>query len=538
MEVKEVEKCCCVVNIFEAFSAKKSVSCSGVIVHPQTGTVICTGVPFSRFATDKEPLSADHRFLSPHSFSEKLKIRVSFSSERDLDSSQSAQGEASSSPSRSKTTIQREVDAELLMLVNCLEFKHAFQAVFQEAVQWRFHGDDDAEEEYEGLIRDAQFLSWFAVLKASVVADCSPNAETIPWQSSSSLQKGCPVVACGSPFGSLCLDLFISTLSRGIISNFAGEDNAVILTDARCLPGSEGGGLFVVKGRDNVRLLGLIVSPFGWKANEWIGLTLVCSVHLIFKNIIRCMRVQDPLRDVWLHQGEEGLLMSTAAHQSKSVKGPTVCFVDSGQFWGSGVVVASRLVVTCRHVVNGKSKVTLKFHLRDRVHDVLGDVLFSTKASSPYDLALVQLRDFATEAAVPRMAQSYNPGESVVVVGYGGLGRRCGPSLTSGVLSKIITLNDQPVMLQTTCAVQAGTSGGAVVRTRSGELLGIVSSNTRDLAAKVTYPHLNFSIPVTVFQRVLQHFHQTRDVNVFRVLDTTEKEVSTVWRLQGEQSKL
>ena len=63
-------------------------------------------------------------------------------------------------------------------------------------------------------------------------------------------------------------------------------------------------------------------------------------------------------------------------------------------------------------------------------------------------------------------------GESVVVVGYGGLGRSCGPSLTCGVLSKAITLNYQPVMLQTTCAVQAGASGGAVVRTDSGELLG------------------------------------------------------------------
>ncbi|XP_044070975.1 peroxisomal leader peptide-processing protease [Siniperca chuatsi] len=532
MEIKEVERCCCVVKVLEDFSAKKPVSCSGVIVHPQTGTVICTGVPFSRFITDKEPLS-DQRFLSPRSFAEKLKIRVSFSAERDLDTNQSTQGEAFS-PSRSKTTSNREVAAELLMLVNCLEFKHVFQAVFQEADQWRFHGDEEDEE----LNRDAQFLSWFAVLKASVVAESSPNSGTIPWQSSSSLQKGWPVVACGSPFGSLCLDLFISTLSRGIISNLAGEDHAVILTDARCLPGTEGGGLFVVKGADNVRLTGLIVSPFGWKANEWIGLTLVCSIHLIFRNIVRCMSIHDPLRDVCLHLGEAGLHMSTTAHESKAVKYPTVCLVDSGQFWGSGVVVTSKLVVTCRHVVNRKSTVTLKFHHRDRVHDVVGDVLFSTIASSPYDFALVQLRDSATEAVVPQMAQSFNPGDSVVVVGYGGLGRSCGPSLTCGVLSKAISLNDQPVMLQTTCTVQAGASGGAVVRKHSGELLGIVSSNTRDLAAKVTYPHLNFSIPVTSFQRLLQHFHQTRDVNVFRVLDTTEEEVRRVWRLQGAQSKL
>ncbi|CAB1439782.1 unnamed protein product [Pleuronectes platessa] len=93
-------------------------------------------------------------------------------------------------------------------------------------------------------------------------------------------------------------------------------------------------------------------------------------------------------------------------------------------------------------------------------------------------------------------------------------------------------------MLQTTCAVQAGASGGAVVRKHSGELLGIVSSNTRDLAAKVTYPHLNFSIPVTVFQRLVKRFQQTKDVNMFRMLDTAEKEVRRVWRLQGAPSKL
>lgn len=63
-------------------------------------------------------------------------------------------------------------------------------------------------------------------------------------------------------------------------------------------------------------------------------------------------------------------------------------------------------------------------------------------------------------------------GDPVVVVGYGGMGRRCGPSLTCGVLSKAISIKAQPIMLQTTCAVQAGASGGAVVQRFSGELLG------------------------------------------------------------------
>ncbi|XP_041867123.1 peroxisomal leader peptide-processing protease [Melanotaenia boesemani] len=533
MELKDLEKCCCVIKVSGTFSVKKSVSFSGVIVHPQNGTIICTGLPFSRFITDKESISSDSEFIFPDSLSDKLKIRVSFSTHPAQDSNKKVHEEALST-SRCKKTRQHEVSAELLMLVNCVEFKQAFLAVFQETDQWRFHGDEEDEE----LTRDVHFLSWFAVLKADVLVDSSSDSGAIPWQSSSSLQKGCPVVACGSPFGSLCLDLFISTLSRGIISNLAGEDNAVILTDARCLPGTEGGGLFVVKGAECVRLIGLIVSPFGWKANEWIGLTLVCSVHLIFRNVIRCASIQDPICDALHYPGEADIHMSTTAHKSKPVKYPTVCFVGSGQVWGSGVVVTTKLVVTCRHVVNGKTTVTLKFHHGDRIFDIHGDVLFSTKASSPYDFALVELRVPVPEAVLPQMSQSFSPGEAVLVVGYGGLGQACGPSLTCGVLSKAISLNYQPVMLQTTCAVQAGASGGAVVKKHSGELLGIVSSNTRDLAAKVTYPHLNFSIPVTVFQGLLQEFHQTRDVNVFRVLNTTEKGVRRVWRLQSAQSKL
>lgn len=65
-----------------------------------------------------------------------------------------------------------------------------------------------------------------------------------------------------------------------------------------------------------------------------------------------------------------------------------------------------------------------------------------------------------------------------------------------------------------------------------------MSSNTRDFAAGVTYPHLNFSIPVNIFQELLQHFHQTKDVKVFRVLDVTGEDVRRVWRLQAAKSKL
>lgn len=352
MELREVERCCCVVSLSEAFSTKTPISCSGVVVHFQTGTVICSALPFSRFITDAGPPSSDCGFLSPCSFSKRLNVRLSLPAS------------SSSVPSglRAQSAPHRDVPAELLILVNCQEFQQAFQSLFQEADQWRFHSGEEDEQ----LARDAQFLSWFAVLRTSVaLGDLSDVRSTI-CQSSSSLQKGDPVVACGSPFGSLCPDLFLGTLSRGIISNLSGEDNAIILTDARCLPGTEGGGLFRMNSPGDIRLIGLIVSPFGWKATEWIGLSLVCSVHAIFRNIIRCGRVKTPIWDECLLPGDKQLQMFVTGVQPAAVEHPIICVVDSGPLWGSGVAVSPQLVVTCRHVVNGKSRVTLKFHHMNR----------------------------------------------------------------------------------------------------------------------------------------------------------------------------
>lgn len=63
-------------------------------------------------------------------------------------------------------------------------------------------------------------------------------------------------------------------------------------------------------------------------------------------------------------------------------------------------------------------------------------------------------------------------GEAVSVVGFGVFGQACGPSVTSGILSAVVQVDDTPVMLQTTCAVHGGSSGGPLFSTRTGDLLG------------------------------------------------------------------
>ncbi|KAJ8356509.1 hypothetical protein SKAU_G00193030 [Synaphobranchus kaupii] len=414
------------------------------------------------------------------------------------------------------------------MLVNCREFQSTFRNVFKDVDKWSFYsGEEDAE-----FNQDIRFLSWFAVLRVPGLAK-PDQGRTVPWVYGECVEKGRVVFACGSPFGTFCPDLFMSTLSKGIVSNLAGEHNALILTDARCLPGTEGGGLFVKSG-DLAYLVGLIVSPLCWKSSEWIGLTLVCSVQLILRNIQKSVTLQDPLKEISLCAQLPVDSIDGVANTDRGLKGhPTVALVDTGQFWGSGILMNSQVMLTCRHVLHGKSRLTVRLKTNSRSLAVTGEVLYSSKATSPYDVAVVILKEELPDIVVPTLASTFTPGEDVYVIGYGAFGQSCGPTVTSGILSRAVTVHSQPVMLQTTCAVQAGASGGAVVRAQTGELLGLVASNTRDVVAGVTYPHLNFSVPASLLNPLLLQFSRMGDSAVFRKLDTADEGVRRAWRLQA-----
>lgn len=163
---------------------------------------------------------------------------------------------------------------------------------------------------------------------------------------------------------------------------------------------------------------------------------------------------------------------------------------------------------------------------------IWGHVVFATQETSPYDIAVVSLDEDLDGIPMPVPAEHFHEGEAVSVVGFGVFGQTCGPSVTTGILSAVVQVDDTPVMLQTTCAVHGGSSGGPLFSTGSGELLGIVASNTRDNNTGATYPHLNFSIPITVLQPALQKYSQTGDLGGLRELDRATEPVRVVWRLQ------
>ncbi|XP_053306039.1 peroxisomal leader peptide-processing protease [Spea bombifrons] len=527
-------------------------SCSGVILNRQLGIVLCHGSIFLPFLkqrtqcvswTDRDVLLADE-------FQEDLVIQVECS----VGPRATAKTEGSFNnesldgrpglgliPMSNKTIPkmgQKQLEGQLLMLVACPEFQKAFSHLYSKTEGWVFSSEEE-KKEYGELQKDLAYLQWFAVLK--MPGPLAKIHDNVRFTHASKLLKGSTVYACGSPFGSFYPDIFLNAISKGVLSNVSGDQNVVLLTDARCLPGSEGGGIYSVE-QGILCLVGIIVAPLCWKSNEWVGLTLACSVSHILHNIIKTfgktgMSFQSDLKPL--------IPMENCVTDLKTNPGPaaglaaSVVLVDSGPVWGSGVLLNENIVLTCRHVIRGASKVTVKIRssTNEKYRAIKAQVVFSSEEASPYDIAIVELEEFFTENPQPVLASGCCVGEDVLIIGYGAFGERSGPSVTSGILSGIISVGDTPVMLQTTCAVHGGSSGGPLFTAQSGELLGIVASNTRDNSTGATYPHLNFCIPVSVFQDALHKYTEHGDLRAFQELNKASHSVRNAWRLQRKPER-
>ncbi|XP_067876545.1 peroxisomal leader peptide-processing protease-like [Heterodontus francisci] len=529
-------------------------SCSGLLLDGKRGLVLCHGQIFFPFLQQREQDLRRKPFLLPGAFHKDLQIHVQFPAANlrtkpnpplplapNHAGALDAEAEPLNSDSNPKlpsvapglVKLQSYSQAEMLLVFPCPEFQAIFQTLFNKSDKWHFYSEDK-EQELRSELLD---LVWFGLLRCPGWADDALGGENLQYARSECLRKGQPLFSCASPFASFCSEIFMNTLSKGIVSNLAGERNAMILTDARCLPGTEGGGIYV-KSQDLYYLVGLIVAPLCWKANEWVGLTLVCSVTCIFETVRRILDGFDKsCKKVSFCSVSGHLPLTNPGRHSLTRLLTAVALLECDRVWGSGVIVSPRLILTCRHVLDQASAVRVKIQSDSNSCLVLkGRVLFATKENSAYDVAVVELEDDLPAVEPPAIASGFSTGEDVCVIGYGVFGHTCGPSVTAGILSAVITVDNQPVMLQTTCGVHAGASGGPVIRTSNGELLGIVSSNARNNSAGATYPHLNFSLPITVLQPLLSAYNQTRDVGVFEGLNKASDRLRALWRLQGSFS--
>ncbi|WAR01834.1 TYSD1-like protein, partial [Mya arenaria] len=124
--------------------------------------------------------------------------------------------------------------------------------------QWQFEQDDNGSlsiaENKKEIKKNEYFyytlLPCFVLIK---LTDYHPTHNSLIFRDAKDNKVGDPVEICATPFGSMSPEVFLNSCSRGIISKIAGPGRVLMMTDARCVPGCEGGGLFFV--HKNKRLL-------------------------------------------------------------------------------------------------------------------------------------------------------------------------------------------------------------------------------------------------------------------------------------------
>ncbi|KAG0721959.1 Peroxisomal leader peptide-processing protease [Chionoecetes opilio] len=438
------------------------------------------------------------------------------------------------------------------------------------------------------------------------------------------LKKGNFVYIESTPFGSISPSIFLNSLSHGIICNTGPIGQEILLTDARCITGSEGAPVFVL-GRGQRWPCALVISPFCWRGGEWLGLTLLVSLGPVLQTLIQSYN-SSPLslpNNIAAQKNFHPTCSTTAAVAPQSMNGfidrnimegplkdvsQSVVCIKSGEGWGSGLVISTSpgIILTCAHVtykaIDKEVIVILSDHRRTKGTVIHQTQPLTTRAKglvppsagfSMWDLAVVVTSSPLTQA-LPLATTLPPQGLGVVVAGYGMFPPRIlpTPTLSRGVISKVITLPSSslhlpaslvsdgsserhtvaasdcnsnlmsdatskqsittsqhnysvkrelksdsshclmklsrfpsgnikkcvpvPVVMQTTCAVYAGSSGGPVVAVHPVhglQVVGVVVCNMRD-SGSVTFPHINLAIPIPTIATILNTFLKTRGENL------------------------
>jgi len=137
---------------------------------------------------------------------------------------------------------------------------------------------------------------------------------------------------------------------------------------------------------------------------------------------------------------------------------------------GTGFVVAARRIMTNHHVIEGCTEVAAR--LADG-RELPARVLTS---DAMRDLALLSTEAEAGPILPFRSAGTYRRGEGVITYGFPLAGLlSSGPTLTTGEVSALAGLADNPRHLQISAPVQPGNSGGPLLDMR-GQVIGVVVS--------------------------------------------------------------
>ncbi|XP_052755965.1 peroxisomal leader peptide-processing protease [Galleria mellonella] len=336
-------------------------------------------------------------------------------------------------------------------------------------------------------------------------------------------ERGASVEVHSTPFG---CEVFLNGVTRGSVCGVVGKKPSLLLTDAATALGSEGGPVF--SEGPTKELIGAVVCSVAWWRGEWVGLTLVAPLGSVLSAKLRVAPPSIP--------------RSQPTHPHTRILGhvdATVALVRCGAAWGAGLYLGGGLFLTCAHVVNNYASTKVSLYCAGIRGAAI--VRYKSAADRAYDLALLysnpeywphlQPASIATQSAVK--------GEPVLAAGYPYFNEQnledLRPTVTTGHVNNV-----SPSMLQTSCCVQSGFSGGPIFRLTSDskiEVLAIVVSNAKTHTG-ACYPYINMAVPVRAFMHFIQDFIQNKDVSKLSSIENNRDMIQSQWRLLPYRSKI
>lgn len=372
-------------------------------------------------------------------------------------------------------------------------------------------------------------LSCFVLIK---LHDWVPFQSTFTVKPANQNNIGDPVELMSTPFGGLNPDVFLNSRSEGIISNTAGKDKVLLMTDARCVPGSEGGLLLERKKSSyNRPMIGVMIATLCWRNNEWVGLSMACALPHILAAMETIPVSISPI--------VSNLVLNRESDQAFKSLVNSVPLISVRGSWGSGFTVGIHgnevILLTCNHVVKDCSYSSARIKWPSG-NVYTGKLLYRNVSSPAFDLALLSVKVKPSDLPSTLQTAKVEEGEPVFGIGHAVFNEEYDllPSATSGIVSKVHRMRNKVVMIQTTCAIHAGASGGPVVN-RQGEVVGVTVCNAKDVSSGASYPHINMSVPMETVLPIIQQYLQRKDLNVLEQLQIKDPYVVGLWGLETEQ---
>ncbi|KAF7996762.1 hypothetical protein HCN44_002408 [Aphidius gifuensis] len=328
--------------------------------------------------------------------------------------------------------------------------------------------------------------------------------------------KGDNILIESTPFGN---PVFIDSISCGIASNILGIQQCLVLTDATAVPGCEGGPVYVIKNKKNF-FFGIVIAPMSWCRGEWVEYTLVACLTICLSTILNYKK-KDIIQKKFIDNKDI---------QLSEILDKNVVLIRCGAEWGSGILLDKKTgtILTCSHVVSQAPEQRIKVVLHDDKtiikKNIWAKLIYRTPNGLPYDIAVLNIDSSVIDPTLRSLTianDNAKKGETVIAAGFPFFSSTL-PTITRGNISSV-SIN----MIQTTCCVQSGASGGPIVRPSTGELLGIIVCNV--ITSTTLYPKLNMAIPASIIKGPIDEYINTGCVKALESLTSQEISTEKAW---------